>query len=645
MKRVTRRVFLERSACAAGVAWASSGAAIAAAQREPMDYTQLSSHLYVLEGAANTGVLVQDGKALLFDCCDSVTPHRLAGLGVRSVETVCCTQHRRPNAAGAYAFVDAGAQLVVPKNERSLFDEVDAYWNDWKNRWHVYHCQPGPQVLAKPIPVTRSVAEGGVIEWRGFQIRVLDTPGATDGSVSYLIEDDGTTFGFCGDVLCGPGQVWDLYSLQKGFDVIGDYHGFLGNRRALAPSLHKLSACGAAVLVPSHGAPIRDPRAATALVEQRLDALWRNYTAISALNFYFPTLFADTKDDPKRMPPAATAKPPAWIRRVAFTSFAVVSETGAALLIDCGHDSVIATLGEWLERKSIRAVEACWVTHYHDDHVDSLHRLANAFDCPIIADSHLADVIEHPQRFFLPCIAPCGVPVARVTRDGESWQWHEFQLTAFHFPGQTLYHGGLLVEGYGKKVFFAGDSGAPTGLDDYCAGNRVFMGEHRGSRYCLALWRKLQPDYIVNEHQDLAFSFTPEQLDYMDAMLAERERLIAELVPWEDPNFAVDEWWVRAYPYEQETCPGAAVCIAVQFTNHGCGEIEARIEPVLPGAWRWRKRSGNPVVRVVPKTDAAATVWLVVPEEASPGRYTIPFRIDWGDRYLGQFRHAVIVVR
>jgi len=642
MGHIARRKFLKQAACAASIAWASSKRIKAEEQGNAMDGQQLSPNLHLLPGAVNTGVLIKNDKALLFDCCDSVTIERLEKLGVQSVETIGCTQYRRPNTAGAYSFVEAGAQLVVPKGERNLFDEADAYWNDPKNRWHLYHSRPGPQVLPRPIPVTRCVVDGDTIEWQGFQIKVIDTPGMTDGSVSYLVEDGGTTFAFSGDALCAPGQIWDLYSLQKGFDTIRDYHGFLGARPLLISSLHKLAECDATVLIPSHGAPIHDPKAATALVEDRLHALWRNYTSISALNYYFPTLFDETKDDKKRMPPAENFPPPEWIPRVAATSFAVISDTGAAFLIDCGNDSVVATLQKWIEDKKINAVEGCWITHYHDDHVDGLPHFAEVFKSPILADSHLAEIIEHPQRFFLPCISPCAVPIAHTTRHGESWTWHEFTFTAFHFPGQTFYHGGLLVESHGKKVFFAGDSGAPTGLDDYCAGNRVFLGADRGSRRCLALWRKLQPDYIINAHQDRAFSFTQDQLNYMDAALAERENLIAELVPWEDPNFATDESWVRTYPYEQEASPGATLAIEVQFTNHGPSATQANVEPVLPGQWLAAKHTK----KLIPaKNDNATLVEINVPKDTAPGRYTIPFRITWGNHYLGQFRHAIVVIR
>ncbi len=616
---------------------------------------ELQPGLFVLEGAVNTGVLVRDGRALLIDCCDSVTPDRLAALGVQSVEMILCTQHRRANTAGAEAFVARGAELAVPGNERALFDNVEAYWADWRNRWHLYHAQPGPEVLARSVKVARTLKEGDTIAWRGLTIRVLDTPGATTGSVSYLLEGSGSAVCFSGDALYGPGQIWELYSLQKGFGNVGDYHGFLGNRPALVASLHKLATSGAAILVPSHGAPINDPKAATTLLETRLDALWRNYTAISALNFYFPHLLDETKDDPMRMKPAATAGPPSWVQRVDYTSFAVISETGAALLIDCGKDSVLDTLQEWKHDKRISGVDACWVTHYHDDHVDSLQRLANSLACPIMTDRHLAEVIEHPQRFFLPCISPCGAPVARATANGESWTWHEFQLTAFHFPGQSFYHSGLLVETSGQKVFFAGDSGAPSGLDDYTCGNRSFLGKGRGFRRCLALWRELQPGYIINQHQARAFAFTPEELDTMDRTLADRERLVAELTPWEDPNFALDPGWVRLYPYDQDAFPGSICAVDAQFTNHGPQAAKAAVEPVLPEGWTWDTERSSANVSVPARTegwndasspnpDAAARIWLRVPPDAPKGQYVVPFRVTWNGRYLGQFRHALVHV-
>lgn len=621
-----------------------------------METERLSAHLLVLRGAVNTGVLTSGDHALLIDCCDSVTPQVLASLGVAHVDMILCTQHRRPNVAGAYPFVAKGARLVAPAAESHLFDGVDAYWNDWQNRWFVYHQQPSTQVLAEPLPVHRAVADGDAIDWEGHTIRVLETPGATDSSLSYLVSTGGKHVCFCGDVLCGPGQVWDLYSLQKGFGVIGDYHGFLGNRPKLAHSLRRLSTSGVDVLVPSHGPVIDDPGPAIDLARERLEALWRNYCSVSALNHYFPHLLDETKDNPDRMTPAVTLDMPVFVRKLAYTSFAVISESGAALVIDCGHDTVVDRLQQWIRRDTITSVDGCWVTHYHNDHVDALPRLAQAFGCPIIADRSLAEVIAHPSRFFLPCISPNAAPAVRATGDGESWQWHEFRLTAFHFPGQTLYHGGLLVDGRGTSVLFVGDSFAPTGLDDYCAGNRNFLRRGQGLRRCLDLIRQRRPDYLVNQHQERAFRFTEEQLDYLEQTLARREALLAEVLPWPHPDFGTDEWWVRTYPYQQEAAAGATIAVDVWFTNHAPVSMTAVVEPVLPPGWTCElalsvaeaevpaKSSGLPFASHAP-ADGSARQWIRVPTAAAPGRYVVPFRVTWGGRYLSQIRHCLIDVR
>ncbi len=620
-----------------------------------MKARELASSLYLLEGGVNTGVLVSGSQAVLIDCCGSVTPERLAVLGVRRVEKILCTQHRRSHVAGVYQFPGQDVQVVVPEAERALFEDVEAYWADPKNRWHLYHFQPGPEVLAIPIKVAEAVGEGDTIEWKGHSIHVLDTPGATDGSVSYVLDVEGKRFVFSGDVIAGPGQIWEIDALQKGVGGIMDYHGFMGNRVKLLESLAKLKSSGAQVLIPSRGEVMDAPVPAIDLLVKHLEVLWGNYTSISAINHYFPSLFKDQGNDDQRMKPAETKVLPRWVKRVAYTSFAIISESSAVLLIDCGHDSVLQKLDEWKRDGKIHSIDACWVTHYHDDHADSLHRLSNAYSCPIWCDESMKDILENPGRYFLPCISPCQAPVTRATKDGEKWNWQEFKITAYHFPGQTLHHGGLLVEGHGKRVFFAGDSGAPTGIDDYTAGNRNFLGAGRGFRRCVQIWRECRPDYIVNQHQERAFVFKDYELDTIDHQLAERERLLAEMVPWPDPNFALDTWWVRTYPYEQQAARGATIALDIMFTNHGLLPSKGNVEPVLPDGWTWDQDRNQVAIEIPPRTcglvapgrpdsDAFARVWLIVPESASPGRYIIPVQITWNGRYRGQIRHGVVEV-
>jgi hypothetical protein len=70
--------------------------------------------------------------------------------------------------------------------------------------------------------------------------------------------------------------------------------------------------------------------------------------------------------------------------------------------------------------------------------------------------------------------------------DGQTLRWHEWQFTFWRFPGQTLYHGGLVARrDDGQTYLFVGDSFTPTGMDDYCMQNRNFLREGDGYEYCL----------------------------------------------------------------------------------------------------------------------------------------------------------------
>ncbi|MGQ9515004.1 MAG: hypothetical protein ACUVTL_08170 [Thermoproteota archaeon] len=71
--------------------------------------------------------------------------------------------------------------------------------------------------------------------------------------------------------------------------------------------------------------------------------------------------------------------------------------------------------------------------------------------------------------------------------------------------------GGLLVEGRGTRMFFAGDLFTPAGIDDYCCGNRNFLRAGDGYDLCISLLEVLKPDLIFNNHLDRPFDFTPEQ--------------------------------------------------------------------------------------------------------------------------------------
>lgn len=611
----------------------------AAAQAAPL--ARLSEHVWVYQGAVNVGIVRDGAKALLIDCGDGQLQGTLTAAGLTKVEQLLFTHAHRDQACGAAALVAAGARTCVPAKERALFEAVDEYWRDPKNRWHLYRHRP-TLVLTEPIRVDGVCAEGDELRFGPARIRVLDTPGHTDGSVSFVVEADGQRVIFCGDVLYGQGQLWDAWSLQKG-TLTSDYHGFLGARDALVASLQRIRSAQAHVLVPSHGPLVNQPEKAVDTLIARLARGYDKYVAVSALRHYFPKLFADYAGRPDHMQFAPVKPPPDCLRHVG-TSWILVSQDKAAFVMDCGSPKVVETLQDWQAKGEIRAVEGLWITHYHDDHVDAVPKFQATFHCPCITDRHAAQVITEPMAWRLPCISPSKVRVDRPTRDGESWTWREFKLTAYHFPGQTLYHAGLLVETGALRMFFVGDSFTPAGIDDYCAWNRNWLGRGVGFDRCVALLEKLRPTHIFNCHVAEAFEFTPEQYRFLRANLAEREKLFADLFPWDHPNYGLDEAWVRCHPYEQEVHQGGRASIRVIVTNHSARSRRAECRAVLPaklggGATAWS------VAQVPKKTERPLSLEIAIPSGAAAGRYVVTVDVRYAGWHLPQFKEAIVVVR
>jgi glyoxylase-like metal-dependent hydrolase (beta-lactamase superfamily II) len=502
-------------------------------------------------------------------------------------------------------------------------------------------------MLADAIRVTDTYTEGAQIAWGSASLTVLETPGHTDGSVSYLIDVDGKRFAFTGDLIYDEGQLWELYSLQKGQQT-SDYHGFLGARDELKGSLEKVRQASPAMLIPTHGGVMDNPdRAIDALLE-RLAYCYDKYVAISALRHYFPQLFAEFEGHPGHMLIREGKPPPEYLRHFG-TTWLIISETDEAFVMDCGSPNVLKQIQQLQTDGEISEVTQFWVTHYHDDHVNAIPEFQETFPCETIADSVVAAVITNPIGFRLPCISPAVTRVDRITRDGDSWQWNEFIMTAYHFPGQTYYHGALLVEGRGVRMFFAGDSFTMAGIDDYCSGNRNLLGADVGYEKCLRLIQELKPTHIFNCHVDPAFDFTDAEIAWMLDTLAEREKCYTELFPWDHANYGMDEHWVRCYPYEQEVAQGEIAQLRVEVTNHSDEPRTATAHPILPASWDTEITPAETMIP--PRTDGHIDFSIPIPvgvglpnPYTASGRIVIPVDLTYNGQPLGQFREAIFVL-
>ncbi len=641
-----------RAACLAAVfslLFIPSGSPCPAAA-PPGKVVELSPSLAIYRGPINTGILRDGDAALLIDCGDGSVAGVLPELGVKKVERLLFTHHHRDQACGANRFIQSGAAATVPAAERDWFANVAKFWDDPKSRWNIYNFHPHRLMLTESIPVAATVEPGDRFAWRGASISVVATPGHTDGSVSYLVKSGGRKTMFCGDAIYDAGQIWELYSLQKGFQRgkrrIGDYHGFLGAKDELVEGLERIKQSAPEVLVPAHGNIMDEPQAAIDALADRLNACYDRYVAISALRHYFPELFEEFQGRPGHMPIRPGRPAPDCLLHLG-TSWVILSRDKAAFVIDCGHERRIDDLKKLIGEGRVKSVDGLWITHYHDDHTAAIPAFQKSFDCPCYADRHVAEVIANPIAWRIPCISPSVARVDKVPAHGESWQWREFKMTSYHLPGQTLYHGGLLVEGSGRRMFFAGDSFTPAGIDDYCALNRNWLGRGAGFRACLDLMQRIKPTDVFNCHVDVAFDFTADQYRAMQENLDEREELFGRLFPWDHANYGMDESWVRAFPYEQSAGPGEQVRVQVFVTNHSAGVRKAAARLVVPRSWRRGGEQATPWAEgeLPAKRETPLEVRLQIPGDVKAGRYPVAIDVRYGDRSLPEFSEAIIVVR
>ncbi|HXI38705.1 MAG TPA: MBL fold metallo-hydrolase, partial [Bryobacteraceae bacterium] len=452
-----------------------AGAILATSAAPSAPVEKIAAGFTVIRGPVN-GVLIQRNGQRLAIYGDPRPKPAVA-------DQVLFTHHRRDVVWAGRQLVVQGAKAVAPEAEKVLFTDIGSFWEHYRTaRFHDYANQSS-RILAEPIPVSRTVRDGDTIDWQGLPIRVMATPGYTRGAVSYLIEADGKRIACVGDLIYGPGQLLDLFSLQDAISQVEEdgYHGWAARAGDIVQSLRKIAAWKPDILIPARGPVIRDPGEAIDKLVRRLRAVFASHFAIDALRWY-------RGDDKIRamaarvlgstpvqwMPIAETVqeKLPSWILSIT-NSRLIVSRTRAAFLVDCGNGKVVDEVKRLQREGVIKQLDGIYITHYHDDHSDLAQAAADEFHCPVYFCREMRDILEHPAAYRMPCLTPNAIHSMHVMEHGATQRWNEFEFSYSYFPGQTIYHGGLVAKkDNGETVFFVGDSFTPTGMDNYCLLNR-----------------------------------------------------------------------------------------------------------------------------------------------------------------------------
>ncbi len=543
----------------------------------------------VSHGGVNGAVILRDGARIAFYGDPQGT--------LQNVETVFLTHHRRDVAWAAVNLANGGTKVVAPAAELPLINNPEGFWSEFRGaRFHDY-AQQSTKVLGTDLYVHEAASGGRSLAWRGLSIKVIDTPGYTRGAVSYLLELDGRRIAFSGDLIYEGGRIFDIYSLQDSIEETETrgYHGYAARSADLLRSLAALKAARPDIVVPARGPVLFEPARDIELLSERIRRLFRAYFRTDALRWYWGE--ENLRSRARRilggeaidwMPMAVHLRqtPPRWWYKSG-TSRLLVSDTGAAFLIDCGSEEAVRWVQRLKRRRVFNRLEGIFVTHFHDDHTDFVQALAAEESAPVYAGEELRDILERPEAYRMPAMTERPIRPVQGLAEGQVLRWHEFEFQYTYFPGQAIYHGGLDVRrDNGERYFFIGDSFSPSGLDDYCLLNRHLLHPGLGHFRCLDKVAAMQGDYwLVNQHIEEVFRYDQSQLGTMREVLEEKRRAIAELVPWEDPNFGIDEQWARFYPYGQRAVAGREFDLYGVVFNHLPEAETFRIAPRIPSGW------------------------------------------------------------
>ncbi|HVU91552.1 MAG TPA: MBL fold metallo-hydrolase [Jatrophihabitans sp.] len=590
-------------------------------------------NVYVITSPADrTAIAIDFGSGAVLD--------HLAELGVDRITHVLMTHHHRDQAQGLQRAAAAGIRIGVPPVEQDLFAEASEFWRT-RPLFNDYVLRQDKFTILDSVPVHELVPEYRTATYGGVEVEVLPTPGHTTGSVSYLVRRDGRTYAFTGDLIYAPGKVWSLAATQW------SYTQNEGPAMTVL-SAYQLMERDLDVLLPSHGEPMPEARAALALLVERMRA-------------YVDARRPHPWDLHKHLyePYGHLTEHLLNNRSSHSLSYVLLSRTGAAMIFDYGYD---VTTGEpsgadrasrrpWLasipalrRNHGVTKVEAVLPTHYHDDHVAGMNLLRDVEGTEVWAPNTFAHVLENPLVEDLPCTWYDPIPVDRRLPTGRSFHWHEYEITVHDLPGHTLYAAAYEFEVDGVKVLVTGDqqeglgqAGERREILNYQYRNRFRINDYQQSA---ALYRKVQPDLMISGHWKARW-VDEEYLELLEQAGDELVHHHHALLPLDEVDLGADGVAARIEPYLSRVEAGATTTFRVTLRNPYPDAHLARLRLVTPVGWR--------AVPEATEVELAGAQERVVELEAvvqgpAARRNRVAVDVQIGELRLGQHAEALVDV-
>jgi glyoxylase-like metal-dependent hydrolase (beta-lactamase superfamily II) len=587
---------------------------------------QLSDNLYLLRDCCNV-YLVRDGdKALLIDFGSGKILDHLAKLGVSGIDKVLVTHHHRDQLQGLCELDNYSFDILVPAGEAHLIEGAGEFWKNFGVHTDLYRCRSVQNTIRRSVPVDEKVSGGDVIQWRGKNIRVLDTPGHTDNSISYCMEVDGRQIVFCGDLISAPGKVTHWYDLHW------DYYGFTQGVDASDKSFERIKAREPGWLAPSHGSVIEEPLRA-------MEANSRIYERVR------PLLTPNELHRP-------TSEMYQILPHLVFlggTSYAIISDSGKAFIYDFGFnwngDADYEVLRKFMKDYGVKEIDAVSFSHHHYDHKDHIVDVFRVGSPQLWVFENMVDIFENPSHYRIPNM---GLPVLadRVLREGEKVRWEEFTLEFFAFPSQLERHQALFTVIDGKRVLFTGDgtwkkidpdrrlNGPVVPLNGY------FMdgGYITSSQIML----DYMPEIVCPAHTGEYYP-SREDLEGFHQWALDVREVMTEVIDQPDPNFGMDKHWCVFHPYRVTCRDGGSFRVELIVRNHLFVSAQLEVKLKLPGNLLCEHAAGS--IRVGGKKQVVVPFVVEAAAGSPPERMIITADVTINGQHLGEYAEAIVEIK
>ncbi|MSR31318.1 MAG: MBL fold metallo-hydrolase [Gemmataceae bacterium] len=616
-----------------------------------MKFREISKDVFLFEDTCNVYV-VRDGDAgLLIDLGAGAVLDHLHEIGVKKIEWALFTHHHREQCQGHPRLIGTGAKTAAPEAERALFENPTSFRKIAPTLGDAFTVHGASFVRPPIIPLKLDLTFQKMddFNWRGREFWCLDTSGNSPGGMSYLLKTSEGWLAFSGDAMLAGGK------LHTWFDSEWDY-GFSKGIYALHNAAGQLEGFNPAWLLPSHGEPVRSPRAQLIRFRETLREMNQHY-----LRGWEVMTFASADQDRVSQP---TVVPHIWQVSKHLFKFRgpdywpnfhmLLADSGKAMVVDCGlfkKEFLDKALRLMQERLGLKSIEVVVVTHMHGDHCLEAPHLREKYGAKLWTLDRVVPLVQRPLHFdYCAQINTYGkgidsISFDRILRDGETFHWEGFTLTADWMPGQTEFALCLHGDIDGKKVAFTGDNAFGASADPKQTGHEAVVARNscileESYIYAAKYLQKLKPDLLLGGH----CWAIPEPKALIDRGLASALKLkdhFTRLSIEPDYRWMYDPYWVRLEPY-RVVLKGQSAEARLYLRNFAVKPMEIQIQIALAKGFR-----AEPAV-IATRVAGEATISVPVRfinEGAAKGLHLAGFDITREGKRHGQLFDGVLFVQ